>query len=98
MLTASEVAKQLAISGRKVYELAASGQMASHRFGGAVRFSQEDVDAYVQASRQAVVPRDRSTLRLTSVAARVPGKSALEEYFEKHRIRSRRKPPSPAAQ
>ncbi|QHE86322.1 helix-turn-helix domain-containing protein [Hydrogenophaga sp. BPS33] len=36
MLSASDVAKQLAISARKVYALASSGQLASHRFGSAV--------------------------------------------------------------
>jgi excisionase family DNA binding protein len=51
MLTAQEVAKWLRLSARKVYSLAASGELASHRFGGAVRFSTADVDAYIAACR-----------------------------------------------
>jgi excisionase family DNA binding protein len=97
MLTAVDVAMQLAISARKVYELAASGQMACHRFGGAVRFSQDDVDAYVQAARHPVAPQDRSTVRLTTVSLRPSGHSALDEYFKKRGLRPKRKPPSPAA-
>jgi excisionase family DNA binding protein len=86
MLTASEVATQLAISGRKVYALAACGDLASHRFGAAVRFSQEDVDTYVQASRQAAAPKARLAT-LTLQTSRV---DSLSQYFEKARARRKK--------
>jgi len=44
LLTAAEAAIKLRISSRKVYDLAASGELACHRFGSAVRFSPEDID------------------------------------------------------
>lgn len=95
MLTASEVAKQLGISDRKIYELAASRRLASHRFGGAVRFAQEDVDAYVKSCRVEARQRvDAPQLKLTTrnlYAELRP--SALETYFAARRVKPRRKPP-----
>lgn len=83
MLTASEVAKQLAISGRKVYALASAGALASHRFGSAVRFSQEDVDAYVRASRQPVAPRH--AVRAPTLYLATSAEHELTAYFARER-------------
>lgn len=56
-LTAREAAQRLKISARKVYALAASGELATHRFGAAVRFSIPDLDAYVQKCRSPATTR-----------------------------------------
>ena len=54
MLTAAQVAQQLGISERSVYALAAAKKIAHHRFGRAVRFAPEDVEAYREACRSTV--------------------------------------------
>jgi excisionase family DNA binding protein len=41
ILTAAEAAEALRLSMRKVYALAASGELACHRFGSAVRFARK---------------------------------------------------------
>jgi len=49
LLRAADVAQQLGISTRAVYDLAAAGKLACHRLGagrGAVRFDQADVNEY----------------------------------------------------
>lgn len=56
LLTAREVASRLAISARKVYELAASGQLASLRIGSAVRFDPSDIEAFKLSCRAAPSP------------------------------------------
>lgn len=88
MLTAKEVALQLRLSARKVYAIASSGQLASHRFGGAVRFSQADVNAYVQESRRPARSKHPGTrLEPTIAAAR---EHELVAYFAKVRPSHRR--------
>lgn len=89
MLTASDVAKQLAISARKVYALASSGSMGSHRFGSAVRFSQEDVDAYVQASR--VKARPASAAKQPTLYLQATADHELTTYFAKARAARKKK-------
>ena len=95
MLTAAQVATHLAISTRKVYELAASGQMACHRFGGAVRFSAEDVAAYVALSRHPVRPPPRRAVYTGPTKLQVSdpeGRSPLQVYFEARRRKPRAAP------
>lgn len=46
MLTAANVATMLGISRTLVYDLARRGTLVSYRFGDAVRFAVEDVEAY----------------------------------------------------
>ncbi len=56
MLIAAQVAPQLGLSVRAVYDLAASGAIPSFRVGagkGAVRFEQADIDAYKLTCRSA---------------------------------------------
>lgn len=89
MLTARDVADQLRISARKVYALAASGHLASHRFGSAVRFSQADVDTYVQSCR---CPVSADVTRPGSLAAfvRPHAEHPLAAYFANARGARRR--------
>ena len=54
LLTVAAVADQLSISASLVYQLVESGKLAVHRIGngrGAIRFSPQDVEAYVQECR-----------------------------------------------
>ncbi len=51
LLTASQVADELAISRNMVYSLAASGRLPVIRIGGAVRFDPSDVQAFVEACK-----------------------------------------------
>ena len=50
-LTAKEAAKELGLSARKLYELAASGKLACYRFDGAVRFDRADLEIYKTSCR-----------------------------------------------
>jgi excisionase family DNA binding protein len=67
MLTAAEVATQLGLSPRAVYELHASGRLPGYRFGRAVRFEPADVEAFKAACRtvlpsHVLVPRSAVAL------------------------------------
>lgn len=46
------VCEKLQISERKVRQLVARGELAVYRMGGALRFSEEDLLAYVQGCRE----------------------------------------------
>lgn len=82
MLTASEAAAALRISTRKMYALAASGEVACHRFGSAVRFDPTDIEAYKQSCR---LPATTRAAGSTSSTVRFPelDGSALTSYFRK---------------
>lgn len=83
MLTAAQAAERLGISTRKVYALAASCEIACHRFGSAVRFDSADLDAYKAACRSPATIRAAGT---TSLTASLPdGEHALTAYFQKAR-------------
>lgn len=54
MLTVKEVAQRLRVSPSTVYNLVEGGRIAYHRIGkgrGSIRFSEEQVEAFLQASR-----------------------------------------------
>lgn len=74
MLTAAQVAAQLGLSARAVYDLAKSGALACYRLGvgrGAVRFDAADVEAYRSACRDR--PPPVSCRRYTPIApSRMP--------------------------
>lgn len=81
MLTAQEAGERLKISARKVYALAAAGELACHRFGAAVRFDPADLDAYKASCRSPATTRAAGSTNLT---ASLPGSgSALTDYFRK---------------
>ena len=58
LLTVSEVAEQLCVSSGLVYKLARTGQIEHHRIGARLRFSQQQVDDYLQRSVTEVVPNE----------------------------------------
>lgn len=81
LLTASEAAATLRISTRKMYELAASGKVASLRFDSTVRFDPADIEAYKQLCRLPATTRAAGSSSLTASSPE-PG-SALTAYFRK---------------
>ena len=52
MLKVSELAKRLNLSESKIYQLVEAGKLEHHRFGGAIRFSEEQIAAYLEETRQ----------------------------------------------
>ncbi len=59
LLCADEVGKRLGFSKQQVYALAAAGDLPSIKFGRAVRFEPEDVEAYIQVHRrEGATPKD----------------------------------------
>lgn len=50
-LTISQVSTALSLSAPAVYRLVASGELPAHRFGGALRVSRKELDAYVERCR-----------------------------------------------
>jgi putative molybdopterin biosynthesis protein len=90
LMTAAEAAQRLRLSARKVYELAASGEIACHRFGGAVRFDPTDLDAYKTKCRSPAITRAAGSTSLTRSLRE--SESDLTSYFQK--ARPGKKPPS----
>jgi excisionase family DNA binding protein len=52
LLKVAQVAERLSLSESKVYQLVEEGRIAHHRLGGAIRFSEEQVDAYLEATKR----------------------------------------------
>lgn len=52
MLKVSELAKRLNLSESKIYQLVEEGRLAHHRFDGAIRFSEEQIAAYLEETKQ----------------------------------------------
>ena len=55
MLTVTQAAKRLNVSGALIYALIASGRMQCHRIGlrrGCVRISEAQLQAYLDSTRQ----------------------------------------------
>lgn len=86
-LTAQDAAKRLNISARKVYALAASGEIASHRFGATLRFAPSDLDAYVKKCRSPATTQASGTTSLT--ASSMDAERALTDFFQKARLARR---------
>ena len=84
---AKQVAKQLGLSTRKVYELHASGRLAGYRFGRAVRFDVADVERLEASSRTVVSQRvTAGSLRLVAIKAhaQLPGEEPeLQRSFRR---------------
>lgn len=83
LIDVQEAAKRLKLSTRKVYALAAAGELASYRFGAAVRFDPADLDAYKTACRSPATTRAAGSISLT--VSSPANASALTNYFQKAR-------------
>lgn len=96
LLTARQVAAQLAISRRMVYDLAARGDLPSLRIGSTVRFDQADVDTFRNACRQErrqPAPRYPGPARVVNVRTSIPGEeSDLVRYFRAHGLEPKKIP------
>jgi excisionase family DNA binding protein len=57
MLTVRQVAERLGLSRAQVYAMCSSGKLPHHRFGGAIRVSEEQLAAYLRSSEVAPAPR-----------------------------------------
>lgn len=82
MLTAAEVATQLGLSPRAVYELHASGRLPGYRFGRAVRFEAADVETFRLSCRSAGTPETSAGATNSTVSLKVAG-TGLADYFQK---------------
>lgn len=93
LLTAAQVASQLAISARTVYDIPES-RLPRYRLGagrGAIRFAQADVDAYLASCRCAGTPKQNSV----AVRAALPLSARdtdLRAYFRKAGVEPRLTP------
>ena len=74
-----QAAALLGLSSRKVYDLAASGELACYRFGAAIRFEQSDLDAYKQKCRFPAITRAAAPVKL--FPATQPQELPLPESF-----------------
>ena len=82
MLNAAQTGARLGLSARKVYDLAASGRLASYRFDGSIRFDPADVEIYVTSCRsRSVRATNAGSISLTA-SLPVRG-SGLTAYFQK---------------
>ncbi len=74
LLTARQVAEELAVSQSMVYALAARGEIPAVRIGTALRFEPADVEAFVQASKipAAVKPSAANAGRPANVRPSAP--------------------------
>lgn len=52
MLRVKQVAARLSLSESKVYELVERGELPHHRFGGAIRVSEEQIAEYLDATKR----------------------------------------------
>ena len=97
LLTAAQVATQLGISARKVYDLAARGDLPSYRIGDSVRFGAADVERFRESCRR-VPPRriEAGPLRSVTIDVRDP-ESELDRAFQRAGVKPRTKPPGKRA-
>ena len=71
-LSTEEVARILHVSKSTIYALIKKGEIVSYKIGRKVRFTQEDVDAYIARSRhsqQVAAPVQKVTVQSSLLAA-----------------------------
>ena len=78
-LSTQEVAQILHVSKSTIYELIRRGEINSYKIGRKVRFTQDDVDAYIARSRheQSVQPVKRTELKSALLHPEQEGNGAL---------------------
>ncbi len=52
MLRVKQVAERLNLSQSKIYEMVESGELPHHRFGGAIRVSEDQIAEYLEETKQ----------------------------------------------
>ena len=84
MLSALDVAGLLGISQSHVYELAREGSIPSYKFGTAVRFSPDEVQAYRESSRCRSTSTAAASVGVSSLTGVLTDSdSALQNYFQR---------------
>ena len=68
-LNAEDVARYLHLGKNSVYQLAKTGELASYRMGRKLRFTREDVDAYLASMHNVHALGDLGTIRPISMQA-----------------------------
>ena len=68
-LNAEDVARFLHLGKNSVYQLAKTGELASYRMGRKLRFTREDVDAYLVSMHNTAAPGDSGAIRPISMHA-----------------------------
>ena len=71
MLTATQAAQALGVSKRHLYQLASAKKIACYRFGSAVRFDPQDIEAYKQSCRSPATTPDAGSIAEFSGAAQL---------------------------
>ena len=69
VMNADDVARYLHLGRNKVYQLAKSGELASYRVGRKLRFTIEDVEAYVASTHNAYADHAPKRIQSTSTAS-----------------------------
>ena len=88
MLTAAEVAAQLGIKPRTVYDIDPA-ELPRFQIGGAVRYEQADVTEYKAKCRSIVTKRRVAGALSSTVSFRERGASELESDFRSHGVEPR---------
>lgn len=67
MFRVKQVAERLTLSASKIYEMIESGELPHHRFGGAIRVSEEQIVDYMNRTK-----RERTSAAPAKVAGPRP--------------------------
>jgi excisionase family DNA binding protein len=67
VLTVKAVAERLAISQATVYGLVTTGKLRSYRIGGAIRISEEQLQAFLEGSTSSPQPQPTRRLKLKNI-------------------------------
>ena len=81
IIKATEAAQRLGVSKRHLYQLAAAKKIACYRFGSAVRFDPQDIEAFKQSCRSPATTPDAGSINL--IVSSPVSESALIDYFHK---------------
>ena len=82
-----QVAKRLNLSASKVYAMVESGALSHHKFGGAIRISEEQLTAYLESTRRERGPAvPRRTTGPRPVQIKHLNAERLAEAWEKQGI------------
>lgn len=94
LISVAEAAKELGVSARTVYTLAApGGPIPCHRIGARILFSPDDLQQYLQSCRHTEIKRAVAKYSSSTVSP-TGGRSELERYFREQGLNPRLTPTS----
>lgn len=92
MMSAKQVAVELGISARMVYDLHHGGRLVGYRFGRVVRFDESTVSAYKESCKCQSVSTNATSAGASNLTALLKDEgSALASYFRKVGVKPRLK-------